>query len=150
MPRTLSHPLLLTLLVACAWPVAGRAAEDFGVQVRAACYQQEGEGLRVLADLSCETAMDCWVDPDDMYVMDAASGEDAGWTINGLVFVDDAGKVLDEPPMQGTIRAIWDLGASRPGRVQLAHDGEPMTPGFEPAADCKALPAAAVARLLGR
>ena len=76
-----------------------------------------------------------------------------GWTASGPVYVDEAGRVLEEPPMEGTIRAVWDISlpeAGAPARLRLYDDGAPATATFEPVAGCSALPEAAVKRRLGR
>ena len=78
----------------------------------------------------------------------AGEVQGATWTWE----LDAAGRLLAEPPMQGTIRAIWTLGlsaAAKPIRLQLVQGDETATAAFEPAADCAALPAAAVKRLSG-
>lgn len=122
-----------------------------GIRVRAACLLAT-PSPRVLADLSCESAMDCWRDPASMDVLDAETGKRVGEGLKDLVYVDAAGRLLAEPPMQGTIRAIWTLGlsaAAKPIRLQLVQGDETATAAFEPAAECAALPAAAVKRLSG-
>ncbi len=152
--------MTVRFFIACAvlcLPTALMAAQDdpvSGIRVRAACFETMAQSRRVLADLSCESAMQCWSDTDRMRVRaaDAAAGA-ADWAATGLVYVDEAGRVLEEPPMQGTIRAVWDLSlpeAGAPAKLRLFDEGAPVTAAFEPVAGCSALPEAAVKRLLGR
>jgi hypothetical protein len=107
---------------------------------------------RLLVDLSCESAMDCWSDPAAMGVLDLDSGERLPASGHNLVYVDPAGALQAEPPMQGTIRAVWTLvfpGPVSAKRVQLVQGDETATAAFAPTGDCAALPAAAVKRLAG-
>lgn len=141
-----SLPLTLFLSVAAALPVA---AQD----VRGACYEVAGTTRLVLVETACEQALDCVADPGAMTARAADPAGDAVWAVNGPVFVGEAGQVLDEPPMQGTIRAVWGLALEEghtPRRLQLVHDGQPIAAAFEPTPGCAALPAAAVKRLLNR
>jgi hypothetical protein len=143
--------LSATLLLAPALHAAAQPGDAHGIRVRAACLAAV-PSPRVLADLSCENAMDCWRDPAAMDVLDAQTGKRLGEGIRDLVYVDANGRLLAEPPMQGTIRAVWALGLSasaKPGRLQLVQGDETATAAFEPSADCAALPAAAVKRLSG-
>ncbi|MFC3550309.1 hypothetical protein ACFOLC_04700 [Lysobacter cavernae] len=139
-------PLALFLSVAATLPAAAQG-------VRGACYEVAGTTRLVLVETACEQALDCVADPGAMTARDADPAVDTVWAVNGPVFVDDAGQVLDEPPMQGTIRAVWSLvleAGHTPRRLQLVHDGEPVAAAFEPTPGCAALPPAAVKRLLNR
>lgn len=145
MPRRLA-----VVAVLCLAGLAGAAEgpdDAHGIHVRAACYHAS----RLLADLSCERAMDCWRDPSEMGVLDLETGQRIDSSANDLVYVGPDGALLAEPPMQGEIRAVWTfaLGADAPHKVQLVQGDETATAGFEPAADCGTLPAAAVRRLAG-
>lgn len=157
---TLRSPLACRLLagaVLCLPVATALAAQDdpvSGIRVRAACFETMAQSRRVLTDLSCESAMQCWSDTDRMRVRPAEAAQgDGDWAASGLVYVDEAGRVLEEPPMQGTIRAVWDLSlpeAAAPARLRLFDGDSPVTAAFEPVAGCSALPEAAVKRLLGR
>lgn len=150
----MSHRHVLAL--ACAATVFSPAAvaqpgDAHGIHVQAACLRAT-PAPRLLVDLSCASAMDCWSDPAVMGVLDVETGRTVSSAANDLVYVDEAGRVLAEPPMQGTIRAVWTLGlteAGTPRRLQLVQGNATATAAFEPAADCKALPKAAVERLAG-
>lgn len=141
----------LAMILAAAVPAAAQSG-GHGIQVRAACYVDAGTGPRLLADLSCESAMNCWGDPGEMTLIDAETGAAVAAGPGNLAYVDDAGNVQAEPPMRGTIHAVWAtvLDAPPPPKgVQLAIAGAAATATFTPAADCAALPAAAVKRLSG-
>lgn len=151
----MSHrPLLasLGLVLALASSVAMAQTEDaHGIRVRAACAQAM-PAPRLLLDLSCESAMNCWSDPADLGVLDLESGERLATSGRDLVYVDASGAPQAEPPMQGTIRAVWTAVLAAPltaKHLQLVQGDETATAAFAPAADCAALPAAAVRRLAG-
>jgi len=151
----MSHrPLLasLGLVLALASTVAMAQTEDaHGIRVRAACAQAM-PAPRLLLDLSCESAMNCWSDPADLGVLDLESGERLAASGRDLVYVDASGAPQAEPPMQGTIRAVWTAVLAAPltaKQLQLVQGDETATAAFAPAADCAALPAAAVRRLAG-
>ncbi|UNK51002.1 hypothetical protein MNR01_08425 [Lysobacter sp. S4-A87] len=154
-PRsTLAARVVMALALATAVPAtfAAQPAPAYGIRVRAACLLTNAATTRVLADLSCESAMNCWSEPEAMSLLDAASDEGVAAAPGELLYVDGGGSVLAEPPMQGTIRAIWAATLEQPPaprRLQLAVDGVAATAPFEPAADCAALPPAAVKRLSG-
>ncbi|GAA5082188.1 hypothetical protein [Lysobacter panacisoli] len=145
----------IAVLALCAFAVPAALAQPgdaHGIRVRAACYQAT-PAPRLIIDLSCEHAMDCWRDPATIGVIDLETGKRVSSSANDLVYVDANGALLVEPPMQGVIRAVWTVGlgdAVLPKRVQLVQGDETATSAFEPAADCAALPPAAVRRLLGR
>lgn len=145
-------PLTLACAMACLCaPALAQAGDAHGIRVRAACVQALPMP-RLLADLSCERAMDCWGDPAAMGVLDVATGARVGSAANHLVYVDDSGAVRADPPMQGTIRAVWAIGLAGPvtaRRLQLVQGDETATAAFDVAADCSALPLAAVKRLAG-
>ena len=139
-------PLALASLAAFA-----QADDAHGIHVRAACLQA-APSPRLLVDLSCENAMDCWGDPAAMGVLDVDTGERLAVSGQNLVYVDPAGAPQAEPPMQGTIRAVWTLVLATPAsakHLQLVQGDETATSAFTPAADCAALPPAAVKRLAG-
>ena len=139
-------PLALSSVVAVA-----QIGDAHGISVRAACLQ-DAPMPRLLVDLTCESAMDCWSDPAALAVLDVDSGERLVASGHNLVYVDPAGALQAEPPMQGTIRAIWRLGLSEAGagkRLQLVQGDETATAAFDVAADCSALPPAALKRLGG-
>jgi len=144
---------VMFLALASALPAAPAAQSPaYGIRVRAACVVAGTATTRVLADLSCENAMSCWSQPESMSLLDAASGEGVAAAAGELQYVDAGGNVQAEPPMQGTIRAIWATTVEQPPgsrRLQLAMDGAAATAPFELAADCAALPPAAVKRLSG-
>jgi len=148
------RPLLASIGVSLmlASPFALAQAEDaHGIRVRAACVQA-APAPRLLLDLSCESAMDCWSDPANLDVLDVDTGERLAASGHDLAYVDAAGAVQAEPPMQGTIRAVWTAVLAAPltaRHLQLVQDDETATAAFAPAADCAALPAAAVRRLAG-
>ncbi len=152
----MTHRRPLALILGCALlvavlPAAAQPEDAHGIRVRAACLQAT-PAPRLFADLSCERAMDCWSDPAAMAVLDTATGKRVGSTGNDLVYLDAAGAQRPEPPMQGTIRAIWRLGLSEAGvgkRLQLVQGDETATAAFDVAADCSALPPAALKRLGG-
>ncbi|MDI9237599.1 hypothetical protein QLQ15_01580 [Lysobacter sp. LF1] len=146
MPRRLAVVVALCLLAGLAGAAEG-PGDAHGIRVRAACYQAS----RLLADLSCERAMDCWRDPSAMGVLDLETGKRIDASTNDLVYIGPDGALLAEPPMQGQIRAVWTfaLGPSAPHKVQLVQGDETATSGFEPSADCATLPPAAVRRLAG-
>jgi hypothetical protein len=151
---TLAARAILALGLVSVVPAAAaaQAAPAFGINVHAACHLAAGATSRLLADLSCESAMSCWGEPDAITLIDAASGEAVASSPGELLYVDSGGKVLTDPPMQGTIRAIWATAIAAPpapAKLQLAVDGVAATAAFEPAADCAALPAGAVKRLSG-
>jgi hypothetical protein len=107
---------------------------------------------RLLLDLSCESAMNCWSDPADLGVLDLESGERLATSGRDLVYVDASGAPQAEPPMQGTIRAVWTVVLAAPltaKHLQLVQGDETATTAFAPALDCAALPAAAIRRLAG-
>ena len=88
-------PVALTLACAMAClcaPAPAQAGDAHGIRVRAACVQALPMP-RLLADLSCERAMDCWGDPAAMGVLDVATGAPVGSAANHLVYVDDSGAV---------------------------------------------------------
>lgn len=148
MRRRLAACVALCLVVGLAFAAEPPPGDAHGIRVRAACYQD----TRLLADLSCERAMDCWSDTAAMGVLDLETGRRLSASGNDLVYVDERGRLLSEPPMQGVIRAVWTFGLGSeapPRRVQLAQGDETATSAFEPAADCAALPPAAVKRLAG-
>ncbi|MBU8977686.1 hypothetical protein JI752_016175 [Lysobacter sp. MMG2] len=139
-------PLALASLAAIA-----QTGDAHGIRVRAACLQA-APAPRLLLDLSCESAMDCWSDPADMGVIDVDTGQRLVASGPNLIYVDASGAPQAEPPMQGTIRAVWTLVLPAPvaaKRLQLVQGDETATAAFAPAADCAALPAAAVKRLAG-
>ncbi len=145
---------ILALGMASVMPAAAatQATPAYGINVHAACSLAVGATSRLLADLSCESAMKCWSDPDAMTLIDATTGEVVASSPGELLYVDAGGKVLADPPMQGTIRAIWAAAIEAPpapANLKLAVGGVAATAVFEPAADCAALPAAAVKRLSG-
>ena len=151
----MSHRTLLAslgLVLALASSVAMAQTEDaHGIRVRAACAQAM-PAPRLLLDLSCESAMNCWSDPADLGVLDLDSGERLAASGRDLVYVDASGAPQAEPPMQGTIRAVWTAVLAAPltaKQLQLVQGDETATAAFAPAADCAALPAAAVRRLAG-
>jgi len=151
----MSHRTLLAslgLVLALASTVAMAQTEDaHGIRVRAACAQAM-PAPRLLLDLSCESAMNCWSDPADLGVLDLDSGERLAASGRDLVYVDASGAPQAEPPMQGTIRAVWTAVLAAPltaKQLQLVQGDETATAAFAPAADCAALPAAAVRRLAG-
>lgn len=143
--------LSAVLLLAPGLHAVAQPGDAHGIRVRAACLQ--GAPVpHLMADLSCENAMDCWRDPASIDVLDVQTGKRVGEGAKDLVYVDASGRLLAEPPMQGTIRAVWKLGLSesaKPGRLQLVQADETATAAFEPASDCSGLPAAAVKRLSG-
>lgn len=148
MRRRLAACAALCLVVGLACAAEPPSDDAHGIRVRAACYQ----GARLLVDLSCERAMDCWSDTAAMGVLDLETGRRVSAPANDLVYVDARGGLLSDPPMQGVIRAVWTFGLGSetpPKRVQLAQGDETATSAFEPAADCAALPPAAVKRLAG-
>ncbi|HEY0505487.1 MAG TPA: hypothetical protein VGD42_18535 [Lysobacter sp.] len=139
------------LLAVAAAPGTAQPGDAHGIRVRAACVQATPMP-RLLADLSCERAMDCWGDPSALDVLDVQTGKRVGSGGNDLVYLDDAGTLRPDPPMQGTIRAVWTLGLAEPvaaRRLQLVQGDETATAAFDVAADCAVLPAAAVKRLVG-
>ncbi len=145
---------ILALGLVAGGPVSAavQAAPAYGINVHAACHLAAGATSRLLADLSCESAMNCWGEPDAMTLLDATTGEAVASSPGEMLYVDAGGKVLADPPMQGTIRAIWAAAISAPpapAKLQLAVDGVAATAVFAPAADCAALPAGAVKRLSG-
>lgn len=151
----MSHRTLLAslgLVLALASTAAMAQTEDaHGIRVRAACAQAM-PAPRLLLDLSCESAMNCWSDPADLGVLDLDSGERLATSGRDLVYVDASGAPQAEPPMQGTIRAVWTAVLAAPltaKQLQLVQGDETATAAFAPAADCAALPAAAVRRLAG-
>jgi len=156
----MSHrPLLafLGLMLGFASPLAAsqthdaQAGDAHGIRVRAACAQAV-PAPRLLVDLSCESAMDCWSDPSNLDVLDTDSGQRLAASGRDLVYVDATGALQAEPPMQGTIRAIWTAALDAPltaKRLQLLQGDETATAAFAPAAECAGLPAAAVKRLAG-
>ncbi|MFE0502487.1 hypothetical protein ACFW0P_17080 [Lysobacter soli] len=151
----MSHRTLLAslgLVLALASSVAMAQTEDaHGIRVRAACAQAM-PAPRLLLDLSCESAMNCWSDPADLGVLDLESGERLATSGRDLVYVDASGAPQAEPPMQGTIRAVWTAVLAGPltaKQLQLVQGDETATAAFAPAPDCAALPAAAVRRLAG-
>ncbi|MGO4222501.1 hypothetical protein AB4Y64_11695 [Lysobacter sp. TAF61] len=152
-PRPLpTVPVALLFALACAAPVMAAAQPAYGIRVHAACQLADAAAPRVLADLSCENAMTCWSEPETMSLLDAASAEGVASAPGQLLYVDASGNPLAEPPMQGTIRAVWAATISAPPvprRLQLAIDGAAATAPFEPAGDCSALPPAVVKRLGG-
>lgn len=128
------------------------AIKVHGIDVHAACQLAAGATSRLLVDLSCESAMSCWGEPDTMTLIDATTGEAVASSPGELLYVDAGGNVLADPPMQGTIRAIWAAAITAPptpAKLQLAVDGVAATAAFEPTAECAALPAGAVKRLSG-
>jgi hypothetical protein len=148
------HPLLASigLVLVLASPLAAaQTADAHGIRVRAACAQA-APTPRLLLDLSCENAMDCWSDPANVDVLDVDTGQRLAASGRDLVYVDAAGAPQAEPPMQGTIRAVWTAVLAEPlaaRRLQLVQGDETATAAFTPAADCAALPAAAIRRLAG-
>jgi len=148
------RPLLasLGLVLALASPFALAQTEDaHGIRVRAACVQPMPTP-RLLLDLSCESAMDCWSDPADVGVLDVDTGQRLVASGHDLVYVDASGAPQAEPPMQGTIRAVWTVVLAAPlttKHLQLVQGDETATAAFAPALDCAALPAAAIRRLAG-
>jgi len=149
------HPLLACfgLVLAFASPLAviAQTEDAHGIRVRAACAQP-APTPRLLLDLSCESAMDCWSDPANVGVLDVDTGQRLTASGHDLVYVDASGAPQAEPPMQGTIRAVWTAVLSAPltaKRLQLVQGDETATAAFAPAADCAAIPAAAVRRLAG-
>lgn len=132
-------------------PVLAQTGDAHGIRVRAACLQAT-PAPRLLADLSCEQAMDCWGDPAALDVLDVETGKRLGSVANDLVYVDAAGALRPEPPMQGTIRAVWTFALAGPSaakRLQLVQGDETATAAFDVAPSCAALPPAAVKRLAG-
>ncbi|HEY5803648.1 MAG TPA: hypothetical protein VIT90_08160 [Lysobacter sp.] len=130
--------------------IASQSAPGYGIHVRAACELGDASASRVLADLSCESAMSCWGEPEALTLLDAADNVAVATAPGELLYVDANNTVLPEPPMQGTIRAIWAAAVEAPPaprRLQLAINGIAVTAPFETAVDCAALPAAAVKRL---
>ena len=151
----MSHRTLLAslgLVLALASPVAmAQTGDAHGIRVRAACAQAT-PAPRLLLDLSCESAMNCWSDPADLGVLDLESGERLATSGRDLVYVDASGAPQAEPPMQGTIRAVWTAVLAAPltaKQLQLVQGDETATAAFAAATDCAALPAAAVRRLAG-
>ena len=151
----MSHRTLLAslgLVLALASSVAMAQTEDaHGIRVRAACAPATPTP-RLLLDLSCESAMNCWSDPADLGVLDLESGERLATSGRDLVYVDASGAPQAEPPMQGTIRAVWTAVLAAPltaKKLQLEQGDETATAAFAPAPDCAAIPAAAVRRLAG-
>ena len=151
----MSHrPLLasLGLVLALASSVAmAQTGDAHGIRVRAACAQAT-PAPRLLLDLSCESAMNCWSDPADLGVLDLESGERLATSGRDLVYVDASGAPQAEPPMQGTIRAVWTAVLAAPltaKQLQLVQGDETATAAFAAAPDCAAIPAAAVRRLAG-
>jgi hypothetical protein len=148
--RTILAFACLPLVFASAAAVA-QGGDAHGIHVRAACLQ-EAPVPRLLVELSCESAMDCWGDPAAMGVLDVGTGERLVASGHNLVYVDPAGAMQTEPPMQGTIRAVWTLVLSDPlsaKRLQLVQGDETASAAFTPTGNCAALPAAAVKRLAG-
>jgi hypothetical protein len=144
--------LALGLLAVLPATAATQAAPAYGIDVHAAGRLAAGATSRLLVDLSCESAMSCWGEPDAMTLIDATTGETVASSPGELLYVDSGGNVLADPPMQGTIRAIWAAAIAAPpapAKLQLAVDGVAATAAFEPAAECAALPAGAVKRLSG-
>ncbi|MDR0183807.1 hypothetical protein [Lysobacter arvi] len=148
------RPLLVSLgvVLALASPLAPAQTEDaHGIRVRAACAQA-APAPRLLLDLACESAMDCWSDPANLEVLDVDTGQRLATSGRDLVYVDASGAPQAEPPMQGTIRAVWTAVLAGPlsaKRLQLVQGDETATAAFAPAADCAALPAAAIRRVGG-
>jgi len=148
------RPLLVSIamVLALASPLAIAQTEDaHGIRVRAACAQA-APMPRLLLDLSCENAMDCWSDPANVDVLDVDTGQRLLATGHDLVYVDAGGAPQAEPPMRGTIRAVWTAVLAEPltaKRLQLLQGDETATAAFAPAVDCAALPAAAIRRLAG-
>lgn len=143
--------LAVTCLMLSSAAAIAQVDDAHGIRVRAACLQA-APMPRLLVDLSCESAMDCWSDPAAIGVLDLVSGERLAASGHNLVYVDPAGALQAEPPMQGTIRAVWTLvfpGPVSAKRVQLVQGDETATAAFAPTGDCAALPAAAVKRLAG-
>jgi hypothetical protein len=143
--------ILGCVLAVVTAPGLAQPGDAHGIRVRAACLQAT-PAPRLLVDLSCERAMDCWGDPSALGVLDVESGKRLGSTANDLVYVDATGTLRADPPMQGTIRAVWTLGLAEPlaaKRLQLVQGDETATAAFDVSADCNALPAAAVKRLAG-
>ncbi|BDU18038.1 hypothetical protein [Lysobacter auxotrophicus] len=151
LPATLGLALMLASPFAIAQSTDSQTGDAHGIQVRAACAQAV-PAPRLLLDLSCESAMDCWSDPASLDVLDVDTGERVEASGRDLVYVDANGALQAEPPMQGTIRAVWTavLGAPLAAkRLQLVQNDETATAAFAPAAECAAVPAAAVKRLAG-
>ena len=152
------RPLLSLIGLALAFASALAPAQTqtqtpdaHGIRVRAACAQALPTP-RLLLDLSCESAMDCWSDPANVDVLDVDTGQRLMASGHDLVYVDASGAPQAEPPMQGTIRAVWTVVLSAPltaKRLQLVQGDETATAAFTPAPDCAAIPAAAVRRLAG-
>jgi hypothetical protein len=148
------RPLLASigLMLVIASPLAIAQTEDaHGIRVRAACMQATPTP-RLLLDLSCENAMDCWSDPANVGVLDVDTGQRLVASGHDLVYVDASGAPQAEPPMQGTIRAVWTAVLAAPltaKHLQLVQGDETATAAFAPAVDCAALPAAAIRRLAG-
>lgn len=148
--RSILAAACLSLMLSSTVAIA-QVGDAHGISVRAACLQA-GPMPRLLVDLSCESAMDCWSDPSALGVLDVDSGGRAVASGHNLVYVDPTGALQAEPPMQGTIRAVWTLVLSGPvsaKRLQLVQGDETATAAFAPSSDCAALPAAAVKRLAG-
>ncbi|RPE75784.1 hypothetical protein [Vulcaniibacterium tengchongense] len=131
--RVLSVGLLLPAWLAAAPALAG-------VEVRA-CRQDDGAARKIVGELSCGSAVDCPIGPDGLSLRAAdGAGE---WPVSDPVFVDETGRPLDEPPMRGTIRALWRASlpaADAPDRLQLYFEGRPVGAPFVPGEDCSALP----------
>jgi len=149
--RPLIASLGLALVVASPLVVIAQTQDAHGIRVRAACAQPSATP-RLLLDLSCESAMDCWSDPANVGVLDVDTGQRLAASGQNLVYVDASGAPQAEPPMQGTIRAVWTVVLSAPltaKRLQLVQGDETATAAFTPAPDCAAIPPAAVRRLAG-
>jgi hypothetical protein len=147
------HSLLASaaLALVLSSQAVAQTGDAHGIHVRAACVQA-APTPRLLLDLSCENAMDCWSDPANLRVIDVETGEPLVSSGHDLVYIDAKGAPQAEPPMQGTIRAVWTAVLAAPltaGRLQLVQGDETATAAFAPAADCAALPPAAIRRMAG-
>lgn len=131
--------LVFLLGITCSVPIA-RA-----VTVNAACREVGDGRTMLLLDLSCKGADDCWPDPDDVDLVDAATGKSTGWSMSDMVWLDKAGRVVEQPRGY-PVRAIWDMGANivLPETVRLEYDGEPLTPTIVPEPSCARMPEAAL------
>ncbi len=139
----IAHRFLVPTL---AFVLLCNAAPAFAVTVNAAC-REVGDGRTILLlDLTCKDVADCWPDPDDVDLIDAATGQSTGWAVSDMVRLDAGGRVLDGPAEKYPVRAIWDMGANivLPETVRLEYDGEALTPTIVPEASCTRMPEAAL------
>lgn len=124
------------------------ATPALAITVNAACREVGGGRTTLLLDLSCKGSEDCWPDPDDVDLVDAATGVSTNWSVTELVWLDAQSRVTEQPK-KFPVRAVWDMSANvvLPAGVRLEYDGQALTPNIVPENSCARMPEAALDEL---